>query len=132
MNKPHPTAGLRHVALFVTQFAECEYFYTHLVGMQIEWRPDADNLYLTSGHDNLALHRAPKGFVTDKQQTLDHIGFFLYEKTDVDDWHTYLIENNVVIKAAPKEHRDGTRSFYCADPDGNTVQFIYHPQAKKM
>jgi hypothetical protein len=33
----------------------------------------------------------------------------------------------VVIKAAPRTHRDGARSFYCLDPDGNTVQFIFLP-----
>ena len=30
--------------------------------MKIVWRPDADNLYLSSGSDNLALHRAPQDF----------------------------------------------------------------------
>jgi hypothetical protein len=27
----------------------------------------------------------------------------------------------------PRTHRDGARSFYCFDPAGNLVQFIYHP-----
>ena len=30
-----------------------------------------------------------------------------------------------ILLQAPKTHRDGARSLYCADPDGNTVQFIY-------
>jgi hypothetical protein len=28
---------------------------------------------------------------------------------------------------APRTHRDGARSFYCRDPEGNLVQMIYHP-----
>jgi catechol-2,3-dioxygenase len=27
----------------------------------------------------------------------------------------------------PKRHRDGSYSFYVADPDGNTVQVLYEP-----
>lgn len=127
MKKPNPTNGLHHVALYIKNFAECEYFYTELLGMKIDWRPDADNLYLTSGNDNFALHRAPADFSPIKPQRLDHIGFFLESRADVDEWHVYLQKNNVDIKAPPKEHRDGTRSFYCADPDGNIVQLIYYP-----
>ena len=31
------------------------------------------------------------------------------------------------MHSQPKTHRDGARSFYCADPDGNVVQMIFHP-----
>lgn len=127
MNRPPATGGLRHVALFIKNFDECENFYVNLVGMKVDWRPDADNLYLTSGHDNLALHRAPADFNPVKPQRLDHIGFFLNDRLDVDAWHVFLQENQVDIKNQPKDHRDGTRSFYCADPDGNIIQFIYIP-----
>jgi len=131
MHKPKPTAGMHHVALFVKNFEACAHFYTELLGMTIDWQPDPNNLYLTSGNDNLALHRAPSTFVPDKYQHLDHIGFFLTEREAVDVWFEYLKNQDVTIKALPKDHRDGTRSFYCADPDGNTVQLIYYPLAKK-
>lgn len=130
MQRPKPTAGLRHVALRVSNFSECEYFYTQLLGMTMDWRPDADNLYLTSGNDNLALHRAPADFIPAKHQRLDHIGFFLTERDEVDAWHTFLQAHQVKIIAPPKDHRDGTRSFYCADPDGNAVQMIHMPLIK--
>ena len=127
MQKPKPTAGLHHVALYIKKFAECQHFYTELLGMKIMWQPDENNLYLTSGNDNLALHRAPVDFTPANHQHLDHIGFFLTEREEVDHWHDYLRANGVEIKAVPKDHRDGTRSFYCADPDGNAVQVIYYP-----
>ena len=50
--------GLRHLALNVVKLDDAVDFYTRLLGMEIEWQPDADNYYLTSGNDNLALHRA--------------------------------------------------------------------------
>ena len=60
-------------------------------------------------------------------QRLDHIGFILDRLDQVDAWHDYLVASGVRIKKPPKTHRDGARSFYCLDPDGNLVQFIYHP-----
>lgn len=125
--KPNAHSGLRHVALYVKQFEACETFYVDLLGMTVVWRPDTDNLYLSSGHDNLALHRAASDFTPAPHQHLDHIGFFLKERSDVDTWHDYLLSQGVTIKFPPKDHRDNTRSFYCADPDENVVQMIYYP-----
>ena len=127
MERPKLTAGLRHVALTVNDLEACERFYVGLLGMEVEWRPDPDNLYLTSGNDNLALHRAPDGFAPQADQRLDHIGFIIERPEQVDQWYAYLGEHGVTMKTAPRTHRDGARSFYCSDPVGNTVQIIYHP-----
>ncbi len=126
MKRPDGLNGLRHVALWVKDLEACERFYAGLLGMQIEWRPDADNVYLTGGNDNLALHRATGPFAADGQR-LDHIGFILREARHVDEWCGFLKAQGVVVSKAPKTHRDGARSFYCRDPDGNTIQFIHHP-----
>jgi len=128
MNRPEATLGLRHVALTVDDLAASEHFYVELLGMQVEWRPDPDNLYLTSaGQDNLALHRRTDGAAAGGAQVLDHIGFILPSPAQVDAWHDFLAAHGVTIKAAPRTHRDGARSFYCADPAGTVVQMIYHP-----
>lgn len=127
MERPEPTAGLRHVALTVGDLEACERFYVQLLGMQVEWRPDADNLYLTSGNDNLALHRGSTGFAPEGDQRLDHLGFIIESPEQVDVWYAYLREQGVTMKTEPRTHRDGARSFYCSDPVGNAVQIIYHP-----
>ena len=125
---PKPIAGLRHLALKVHDLTGCERFYVELLGMRVDWRPDPSNLYLTSGEDNLALHHNPAAFDPPQHQRLDHLGFILNTREDVDAWHQYLSAHGVTIKAAPRDHRDGSRSFYCQDPDGNTLQFIFHPR----
>ncbi len=125
MIKPNPTSGLRHVALFVHNYEATEQFYVDLLGMTVEWRPDAGAVYLTSGNDNLALHRVSSDF--DPQQHLDHIGFILDRMEDVDEWFDFLRAHDIRMKTEPRTHRDGARSFYCLDPDGNSVQMIYHP-----
>ena len=129
MERPGITDGLRHIALFVENFVECEHFYVDLLGMKVEWRPDEDNVYLTNGNDNLALHKVEK---LDGCGRLDHIGFFINQKAKVDEWFQFLSEKGVEMLTDPRDHRDGARSFYCSDPSGTKIQLIYHePIAKK-
>lgn len=126
MQRPAPTAGMRHIALYAQDLEAAEHFYVELLGMSVEWRPDADNVYLTSGNDNLALHRAQRVTPADVQ-VLDHIGFILKTPDDVDDWYRFLKANRIEMKSEPRTHRDGARSFYCVGPQNVIVQMIYHP-----
>ncbi|PKO93605.1 MAG: glyoxalase [Betaproteobacteria bacterium HGW-Betaproteobacteria-1] len=119
--------GMRHVALFVHDLEACLKFYRDVVGMQQEWMPDPDNVYLTSAcADNVALHRLDAATKLDGAQRLDHIGFILKTPQDVDQWCDYLVAHGTKVAQATRTHRDGARSFYCFDPAGNLVQFIYH------
>ncbi|OGT43474.1 MAG: glyoxalase [Gammaproteobacteria bacterium RIFCSPHIGHO2_12_FULL_40_19] len=121
------TLGLRHIALNVFDVDACVRFYTTIFNMAIEWQPDADNVYLTSGNDNLAIHRVEKCERQRASQRLDHIGFFVKTPEEVDAWFLFLKQENIKIIAEPKTHRDGARSLYCADPEGTVVQVIFHP-----
>jgi catechol 2,3-dioxygenase-like lactoylglutathione lyase family enzyme len=132
MKRPPATLGLHHVALVVPDLAACEHFYVERLGMRVEWRPDADNLYLTHGNDNLALHRGAAPSAPESGQRLDHIGFCLASATQVDAWYAFLQAADVPMRAPPRSHRDGARSFYCYDPAGTLVQFIYHPPLAVM
>src|SRR3982751_4851130 len=51
-------AGLRHLALHARDLDAMKRFYIDVLGFTVEWEPDPDNTYLSSGVDNLALHRA--------------------------------------------------------------------------
>ena len=124
-SKPAGMLGIRHVALFVKELEKAVDFYTRIMGMQIEWQPDADNVYLTNDGDVFALHRVD--YVPQAQQRLDHIGFVLKTAQDVNNWHAYFVENGVKITEAPKTHRDGSHGFYCLDAVGHLLELIYHP-----
>ncbi|MCY4094334.1 MAG: VOC family protein [Gammaproteobacteria bacterium] len=117
--------GLHHVALRTSNYDLTRRFYTDVIGMSVEWEPDADNVYLTSGTDNLAIHRVSEN--ASPSQLLDHIGFIVSSARDVDAWYAYLVEHDVEIVSLPRTHRDGARSFYCMDPAGVQVQVIHHP-----
>jgi len=126
MQRP-PQLGLRHLALTVIKLEACVKFYHEILGMSIEWQPDDDNVYLTSGTDNLALHRAPADFGKTQHQALDHLGFIVASPEIVQTWYTYMQDQQVTMKSGIKQHRDGAHSFYCLDPDQNAIQIIYHP-----
>lgn len=119
--------GLWHVALNVVELEACERFYVDLLGFKVEWRPSDDSVYLCSGRDNLALHRASGERASSLAQRLDHIGMFLAGIDDVDPWFEFLKGKGVEMVTAPRTHRDGARSFYCLDPAGNKVQILFHP-----
>ena len=128
MKRPDLGFGMRHVALYVRDLPACENFYIELLGMEVEWRPDDRNVYLSSGGDNLALHQAePDQQREEATQRLDHIGFLVRSFEDVDRWYEWLVEHQIKIRTEPRTHRDGARSFYCYDPDGTLVQVIHHP-----
>src|SRR6202049_921246 len=50
--------GLRHLALNARHLDAMKQFYVDILGFEVEWEPDRDNVYLSSGIDNLALHRS--------------------------------------------------------------------------
>ena len=118
--------GLRHLALFARAFDEMRRFYIDRLGFAVEWEPDSDNVYLTSGADNLALHRAGPDRPA-AEGRLDHFGLLVRQADDVDRWAAYLDAHGVPIQVRPRTHRDGARSLYLFDPDGNTIQIIHHP-----
>lgn len=121
--EPPKTLGIRHVALKVRDLAKMEGFYAGL-GYRVEWRPDPDNVYLALERDSLALHRDPAAA---PGGSFDHFGIALAEPDHVDAWAAFLKGRGISLAKEPKTHRDGARSFYVNDPEGNTLQFIYHP-----
>jgi|TARA_Y100000994_G_C15559677_1_gene387694 catechol 2,3-dioxygenase-like lactoylglutathione lyase family enzyme len=128
--KMNKTLGIKHIALKVKNFKECLAFYTKVVGMEIDWQPDDSNAYLSNGRDNLAIH-ADNIDLESKNNRLDHFGIMLMEKNHVDEWFSYLVSLNIEIYKKPQNHRDGSRSFYCYDPDKNILQFLWHPILNK-
>jgi catechol 2,3-dioxygenase-like lactoylglutathione lyase family enzyme len=130
-----PLLGIRHVALFVRDLEGAERFWVEVMGYEVEWRPDPDNVYLRGGRDNLAMHRraplpnplpAERGEGTGTDGRLDHIGLAVAGAGDVDAWAAHLEGCGVVLKARPKTHRDGSRSLYFHGPEGLLVQIIHH------
>ncbi|HSE58198.1 MAG TPA: VOC family protein [Nitrospiraceae bacterium] len=135
MATPPPHRGLRHLALRVTDLKKSRAFYERLFGMKVVWEPDPDNVYFSSGCDILALHQISEAELADyhrgRGQFLDHVGVIMEDPAAVDELYALVAgeatELGATIVKPPKQHRDGSYSFYVADPDGNVVQVLYEP-----
>ena len=124
MQRPPKHLGLHHVALRVADMAKARFFYVDLLGYQVEWEPDAESVYLTTGADNLALHL---GSTESENQRLDHMGIIVQSAEAVQQWEDFLKSHDITIAQPTKTHRDGATSCYVYDPVGTLVQFIHHP-----
>lgn len=125
-NRPAPFNGLRHLALVVPNLEECERFYIDIIGMELMRRANENLVYLTLGNDNLSLGRNKKGERTGVQY-LDHFGFIVDTKEQLQEWFDFMQAEGVNLLDEPHDHSDGARSFHCTDPAGNVIQPIYHP-----
>lgn len=102
--------------------------------MKVVWHPDKENVYLSTGSDNLALHQYPsedlERLAPSHLHPLDHLGFLMASPEDVEEFFNEISGQGVPIVKPLRKHRDGSFSFYLADPDRNTVQVLYEPTVK--
>jgi hypothetical protein len=85
-------------------------------------------VYLSSGCDNIAIHGVPESFLqTAEERQLDHLGFVVESRERVEELESQFRAQGVKIVHPFKIHRDGSASFYCADPDGVVIQMLYEP-----
>lgn len=120
--------GMRHIALKVRSAAQSKLFYQNIFGMDVVWEPDAQNVYLSSGCDNIAIHEVAASFLqTAEEKQLDHLGFVVESIERVRELESEFRSQGVTIVHPFKVHRDGSASFYCADPDGVIIQMLYEP-----
>lgn len=121
------TRGMRHLALRVSNLERSKQFYIRTFGMKLVWQPDPENAYLSSGCDNLALHRGDYLNAADPGQTLDHLGFIVADKSDLESGYSQAQAAGLDIVHPLKDHRDGSASFYIRDPDGVVIQLLFEP-----
>lgn len=128
MNRIAGLKGMRHIALKVRDAARSKKFYQEILGMDIVWEPDPGNVYLSSGCDNIAIHQVPATFLKSaEERQLDHLGFVVENIERVKELEQEFRRRGVTIVHPFKIHRDGSASFYCADPDGIVIQMLFEP-----
>lgn len=81
---------------------------------------DADWAYLKAGDDGLAL--LGPGY----KQAGPHFGFIFDSRLPMETAYEQLKTQGLPVTDI-HNHRDGTASFYCKDPDGNWFEYLYEP-----
>lgn len=109
---------LGHVAICVQDVGRAVEFYQNL-GMEVAWQ-DADWAYLKAGDDGLAL--LGPGY----KQAGPHFGFVFADRLPMETAYEQLKTQGLPVTDI-HNHRDGTASFYCKDPDGNWFEYLYEP-----
>jgi catechol 2,3-dioxygenase-like lactoylglutathione lyase family enzyme len=130
---PLRLARMGHLSLRVSDLDVSEKFYTEILGMRPVWRSEGEIAFLECGNDDLALIQIPKEDVhvfrhrLQTSQSLHHFGFRVRTKQEVDQLAQEVRVRGIRIDDGPRDHRDGSRSFYFKDPDDNYIQILWDP-----
>ena len=130
--------GIGHVNLRVADQEVSKRFYRDILGFAIaEEDPDHGGVFMTLGENfhtlDIGQHPAPDEAQRPQrgQIGLGHIAFQVGSYAALRDAYTHLVRNGVAIMRATNHVNQ--RSFYFADPDGNTLEIYYEmPHALQL
>jgi catechol 2,3-dioxygenase len=127
-----------HVNLRVADEAASKRFYRDILGFVVaEEDPDHGGVFMTLGENfhtvDIAQHPEPETAQrpTRGQIGLSHIAFQVGSYAALREAYAHLVANGVAVLRATNHVNQ--RSFYFADPDGNTLEIYYElPHALQL
>jgi len=130
--------GIGHVNLRVADQEVSKRFYRDVLGFLIaEEDPDHGGVFMTLGGNfhtlDIGQHPSPEEAQRPQrgQIGLGHIAFQVGSYAALRDAYAHLVKNGVEILRATNHVNQ--RSFYFADPDGNTLEIYYElPHALQL
>ena len=130
--------GIGHVNLRVADQEVSKRFYRDVLGFLIaEEDPDHGGVFMTLGDNfhtlDIGQHPSPREAQRPQrgQIGLGHIAFQVSSYAALRDAYVHLVKNGVAIMRATNHVNQ--RSFYFADPDGNTLEIYYElPHALQL
>jgi catechol 2,3-dioxygenase-like lactoylglutathione lyase family enzyme len=117
--------GIAHVGFFVSDLAQAEEFYGHVLGyahFSLD-KPSGGlmlNYYKVNDHQYIEIFPGLKG---DAQDRLSHVAF---ETTDARKLRDYLESKGVKVPASLKPGLDRDLSFMVDDPEGRHIEFVQY------
>ncbi|HXC29150.1 MAG TPA: VOC family protein [Stellaceae bacterium] len=130
--------GIGHVNLRVADEQASKRFYRDVLGFAIaEEDPDHGGVFMTLGENfhtlDIGQHPSPGEAQRPRRDQigLGHIAFQVGSYQALRDAYAHLVESGVAILRATNHVNQ--RSFYFADPDGNTLEIYYEmPHALEL
>ena len=117
---PHPRAT--HVQFIVSDLERSLRFYEQVFGMKEQFRDGPNMVFLTTpgSQDSITLNEQP-GDVRIGAGGVDHLGFRLVDKADLDD-AIRQVEDAGGRLVERGEHAPGVPFAYVSDPDGYVIE----------
>lgn len=119
---PH---GVLETALYASDLASAEAFYTTVLGLELDSKVDARHVFLRCGSGMVLIFdpsatSVPGPVPAHGTTGPGHVAFSVADD-DLDSWAAQLRENDVEIEA-DIEWPGGGRSLYFRDPAGNSLE----------
>ncbi|MBZ9975637.1 VOC family protein [Mesorhizobium sp. BR-1-1-10] len=119
-------------ALYVTDLAEAEVFYTDILGLTLLGKVDGRHLFFRCGPGVLLIFNAeatkipPASDARLKVPPHGTVGeghlCFAANAAEIELWKTHLLAKKIAIESE-FEWPQGGRSIYIRDPSGNSIEF---------
>lgn len=136
MQRAHKSSflrGLGHLALVVDDLEKARWFFSDILGADVEaWR--GTQLLIHVGPDLLVAKLSSDAIDQQRQQgafgrqVLDHYGFMADSPSQVDVLAERVRSAGLDIIKGPYDRSDG-RSVYFRDPFGNLVEYLFYKPA---
>lgn len=130
--------SINHIDLTVSDLAVSSAYYDKVLGKlgytrsnQYEGEVPCWELSSASSTLSIGLHPAKSDIGHNRGSAgLHHLAFHLSSRAEVDDFHEFLRQEQVLILDAPAEY-DYTPGYYAvffADPDGIKLELVHEPR----
>ena len=108
---------MRHVALKVKNVAQSKTFTKKSSAWTWSGEPDAENVYLSSGCDNIAIHAVSANFAASaEEKQLDHLGFIVESTERVKELEREFIAKGCASFTRSKRTATAARRFTARTP----------------
>lgn len=118
-------SGINHLTIRVNDIERSEEFYGKVLGFELVRKMGQSMaVYKIGKEDTLVIVEAETSYDPNSRDfRVDHIGFYLDSKDQVDEMAKYLRDNEVTILSGPANRKRG-RFVFASDPDGNMIEFF--------
>ena len=119
-------SGIHHITIRVNRIAEAEDFYGRILGFELVRKLGKSMAVFRIGEqDTLVLVEAETSYDRESRDfRVDHFGFYLESKEQVDELAEHFVKHEVTILSGPANRKEG-RFIFVSDPDGNMIEFFH-------
>jgi glyoxylase I family protein len=132
--EPIEVLGIEHIDVTVNDLTRSTIFYDKVMrALGFRRLPDNDrnNIRWANAHLSFAIRPATSGADFDRYRVgLHHLAFRAKNRAAIDEFHRFLVRENLPILDAPAEYPQHGPNYYAvffADPDGIKLELVHFP-----